>query len=53
MADKRKIHVDFTGAVFIGGIFVLILFFWGEPDLHDAIIHRLMATPDAQIESAE
>lgn len=46
MADKnsRNMHVkvDFVGGVFMFGVFVLIVLFWGTPDLHDAIVHRLM-----------
>jgi hypothetical protein len=29
MADKNKIDVDFAGAAFVAGVFLLILFFWG------------------------
>lgn len=46
MAEKhpRNMHVkvDFVGGVFMFGVFVLIVLFWGTPDLHDAIVHRLM-----------
>lgn len=46
MADKdaKSMHVkvDFVGGVFMLGVFALIVLFWGTPDLHDAIIHRLM-----------
>lgn len=52
MADKDRIRVDFAGAAFVAGIFLLIICFWGEPDLHDAIIHRLMEMPNAPVESA-
>jgi hypothetical protein len=40
--------MDFSGGMFILGVFTVIILFWGEPDLHDAIIHRLMG-PDAAV----
>lgn len=42
--NPRSMHVkvDFVGGVFMLGVFVLIVLFWGTPDLHDAIVHRLM-----------
>lgn len=36
--DKIKIDVD----LFWIGLVLLIIMFYGEPDLHDAIIWRLM-----------
>ena len=36
--------VDFSGGMFVLGVFVLIILFWGEPDLHDALIHHLMGS---------
>lgn len=41
-----SIKVDFSGGMFVLGVFLLIILFWGEPDLHDAILYRLMG-PDA------
>ena len=41
-SGDRKI--DFASGVFVFGVFALIILFWGEPDLHDALIHNLMAT---------
>lgn len=43
--NSNSIKIDFSGGMFILGIFLLIIFFWGEPDLHGALIHRLMSTP--------
>ncbi len=40
--SERNIKVDFSGGIFVLGVFVLIILFWGEPDLHDAMIHQLM-----------
>ena len=40
-SGNRKI--DFASGVFVFGVFTLIIFFWGEPDLHEALIHNLMA----------
>lgn len=37
-----RVKVDFVGGVFMLGVFVLVVLFWGTPDLHDAIVHRLM-----------
>jgi hypothetical protein len=53
MADKNRIDVNFAGAAFVAGVFLLIIYFWGEPDLHDAIIHRLMNMPNVPVEQAE
>ena len=39
---ENNFEFDIAGAVFIGGVFTLIILFWGEPDLHDAIIQWLM-----------
>ena len=50
MPDKA-VKIDFSGGIFFLGIFLLIILFWGEPDLHDALIHRLMDTPPVQVES--
>lgn len=41
--DDRKPTIDLTGATFVLGVFVLVILFWGEPDLHDAMIHHLMS----------
>ena len=43
---ESKIKVDVSSGMFVLGVFLLIILFWGEPDIHDAIIHGLM-TPDA------
>jgi hypothetical protein len=40
------VKVDFSGGMFVLGIFLLIILYWGEPDLHDGILYRLMG-PDA------
>ena len=45
----NKIKIDFAGAAFVTGVFVLIVLFWGEPDLHEALMHRLMDTPRENI----
>lgn len=37
-----RVKVDFVGGVFMLGVFLLVVLFWGTPDLHDAIVHRLM-----------
>lgn len=37
-----RVKVDFVGGVFMLGVFLLVVLFWGTPDLHDAIMHRLM-----------
>ncbi len=44
--DSKSVNVkvDFVGGVFVLGVFVLTVLFWGTPDLHDAIIHRLMGS---------
>ena len=55
MADGQNAKVDFPGGMLVLGICILIVFFWGEPDIHDAIIHSLMG-PDAaevQVESPD
>jgi hypothetical protein len=41
MSDQ-KINIDLSDAVLVFGIFALIILCVGEPDLLDAIIHRLM-----------
>ena len=43
MSDKKP-TVDLTGATFVLGVFVLIVLFWGEPDIHDALIDNLMGS---------
>ena len=36
MAEERtEFKVDFAGGMFILGVFLLIILFWGKPDLHD------------------
>jgi hypothetical protein len=49
MSDKNvDVKIDLSGAMFVLGVFVLIILFWGKPDLHDAIIYRLMGSQGAQ-----
>ena len=36
--------IDFSGGMFVLGVFVLIILFIGEPDLHDALIQHLMGS---------
>ena len=43
--SERRVKVDFSGGIFLLGVFVLIVLFWGEPDLHDALVHNLMGPP--------
>ena len=51
MAETQtSLKVDFTGGMFILGVFLLIIMFWGKPDLHDAIIYRLMGPQASQAE---
>ena len=51
MAETQtNLKVDFTGGMLFLGIFLLIIYFWGEPDLHDAIIYNLMGPQAAQME---
>ena len=40
--SENKISVDSSGGMFVLGVFLLIIMFWGEPDLHDALIYSLM-----------
>jgi hypothetical protein len=52
MAETQtNLKVDFTGGMLFLGIFLLIIYFWGEPDLHDAIIYHLMGPQAMQVES--
>jgi hypothetical protein len=37
------VKIDLASATFILGIVLLIILFWGDPDLHDGLVHRLMA----------
>jgi hypothetical protein len=54
MADKNvDVKVDLAGASFVLGVFVLLILFWGKPDLHDAIIHRLMAGSETSVETGK
>lgn len=48
---QNNLRVDFAGGMFIVGIFVLLILFCGEPDWHDAILHRLMGPQAAQVET--
>jgi hypothetical protein len=52
MSDS-KATVDLTGATFVLGVFVLIVLFWGEPDLHDAIIESLMGSNGTTLEASD
>lgn len=40
--ENKGVNIDFSGAAFVSGVFLLIVLFWGEPDLHDGILFRLM-----------
>jgi hypothetical protein len=56
MAETQtNLKVDFPGGILFLGIFTQIILFWGEPDLHDAIIYRLMGPQalQAQVEATE
>ena len=44
-----SLKVDFAGGMLVLGIFSLIVLFWGEPDLHDAIICKLMGPEAAKV----
>lgn len=37
-----RVKIGVVGGVFVFCVFALIVLFWGTPDLHDAIMHRLM-----------
>jgi len=39
---ERNVKVDFSGGMALLCITVIIILFWGEPDIHDAIIAYLM-----------
>lgn len=44
MGEKNVgVKIDLAGAVFMFMVFILIILFWGNPDIHDGIIHRLMS----------
>lgn len=47
---QNNLKIDFAGGMLFLGIFALIILFWGEPDLHDAIIHRLMGPQASSID---
>jgi hypothetical protein len=49
---STTVKADLAAATFILGVFVCIILWWGEPDLHDAILHRLMGD-DADPEAVE
>ena len=54
MAETQtNLKVDYAGGMLILGIFLLIIYFWGEPDLHDAIIYRLMGPQASQAEVSQ
>jgi len=47
---QNNLKIDFAGGMLSPGIFAPIILFWGEPDLHDAIIYRLMGPQASQVE---
>ncbi|MDA0791660.1 MAG: hypothetical protein O2780_19665 [Proteobacteria bacterium] len=49
--SERNIRIDFSGGIFVLGMFVLIILFWGEPDLHDALIHQMMQSTEVSHQS--
>jgi hypothetical protein len=52
MAEAESaVKIDFAGGMLFLGIFALIILFWGEPDIHDAIIYRLMGPEAVQVQS--
>lgn len=52
MSQKApSVKIDFTGGMLVFGILVLIILFWGEPDLHDAILHRLMGPQAEEVQT--
>ncbi len=53
MSEKNiGMKVDLVGAVVTFMVFVLIILFWGEPDIHDAIIHNLMNGTETQVQTS-
>ena len=52
MGEKNVgVKIDLAGAVFMFMVFVLIILFWGDPDIHDGIIHRLMSGTETQVQT--
>jgi hypothetical protein len=52
MAESNtSFNVDSSGGMFILGVVLLVILFWGEPDLHDALIHRLMGPDAVQVQT--
>lgn len=52
MGEKSVgVKIDLAGAVGTFMVFVLIILFWGEPDIHDAIIHHLMSGTETQVQT--
>ena len=52
MSDRKNVvKIDLASAAFILGIILLIILFWGDPDLHDGIMHRLMSDGGVASES--
>lgn len=50
MGEKNVgVKIDLAGAVFTFMVFVLIILFWGDPDIHDAIIHHLMSGTETDV----
>lgn len=35
-------NIDFVGVAIIGAVLMLIILFMGDPDIHDAIVRKLM-----------
>ena len=52
MSEKGVgVKIDLAGAVCTFMVFVLIILFWGEPDIHDGIIHHLMSGTETQVQT--
>ena len=52
MGEKNVgVKIDLAGAVCTFMVFVLIILFWGEPDIHDGIIHHLMSGTETQVQA--
>ncbi len=52
MGEKNVgVKIDLAGAVFTFMVFVLIILFWGDPDIHDGIIHHLMNGKETQVQT--
>ena len=52
MSEKNiGVKIDLAGAVCTFMVFVLIILFWGNPDIHDGIIHRLMSGTTTEVQT--